>query len=330
MDNFKDKVVAVTGASSGVGRAIAEAFGAAGAKVALIARTQEALANAALSIVEAGGEALALPTDVARAEEVERAAAAIEAHWGRIDIWVNDAMVSVFAPAQETTEDEYARVTEVDYLGTVYGTLAALRRMVRRNDGIVIQIGSALAYCSIPLQSAYCASKSAIRGFTDSVRIELMHDRSNVRICMLQLPAVNTPQFDVVRTRLPNRPQPVPPIFQPEVIARAVLYAAKHRPREMWLGVPTWKAIVGRFFAPRLVEWYLARKGYASQQTGERQQPRPDDVDLPIPGDRGSHGRFDDRSRNFSPAIWLRTHPWAFFAGALALTAATGAAATRR
>ena len=329
MDNFKDKVVAVTGASSGVGRAIAEAFGAAGAKVALIARNQEALVNAASAIVDSGGEALVLPTDVSSAEEVERTAAAVEARWGKIDIWVNDAMVSVFAPARQTTEAEYARVTEVDYLGTVYGTLAALRRMVQRDDGIVIQIGSALAYCSIPLQSAYCASKSAIRGFTDSVRIELKHDRSKVRICMVQLPAVNTPQFDVVRTRLPNRPQPVPPIFQPEVIARAVLYAARHKPREMWLGTPTWKAIIGRFFAPRFVEWYLARNGYASQQTSERERPRPDDVDRPIPGDRGAHGRFDRQAKSFSPAIWLRTHPWVF-AGALALTVAGSAAAARR
>lgn len=319
------KVVVVTGASSGVGRATARAFGATGARVALMARSAEALEQAADEVRASGGEALAIPTDVSDSEAVERAASQIEALWGRIDVWVNDAMVSVFSPVTRMEDDEYRRVTEVNYLGTVYGTKAALRRMKPRNEGIIIQIGSALAYTSIPLQSAYCASKAAIRGFTDSLRIELLHDRSRVKVCMLQLPAVNTPQFDVVRSRLPNHPQPVPPIFQPEVIARAVVSAAVRQPREKWLGWPAVKAIVGRFFVPRFTDWYLARTGYASQQTNERvSDSRPDNVDTPLPGDPGAHGRFDDRARSRSAAIWLQTHPRAVAAGVLALGLGVG------
>ncbi|MGE5049298.1 MAG: SDR family oxidoreductase, partial [Deltaproteobacteria bacterium] len=240
------QVVAVTGASSGVGRAIARAFGAAGAKVGLIARGRDGLRAAAGEIRAAGGEALELPADVARAAEVQMAAHAIVEKWGRIDTWVNDAMVSVFSPVVEMTPDEYRRVTEVNYLGTVHGTLAALRYMAPADEGVILQIGSALVYRSIPLQSAYCGSKAAIRGFTDSLRCELLHDRSRVKVCMLQLPAVNTPQFDVVRTRLPRHPQPVPPIFQPEVIARAALHLAMHPRREMWVGWSAAKAIIGQ------------------------------------------------------------------------------------
>ena len=227
------QVVAVTGASSGVGRAIARAFGAAGARVGLIARGADGLEPCAAEIQRAGGEALVLPADVSDAAAVEAAARALVDRWGRIDTWVNDAMVSVFSPAAEMKADEFRRVMEVNYLGTVHGTLAALRHMRRVNQGVVIQIGSALVYRSIPLQSAYCASKAAIRGFTDSVRCEILHDGLNVKLCMLQLPAVNTPQFDVVRTRLPRHPKPVPPIFQPEVIAQAALHAAEHPAREI-------------------------------------------------------------------------------------------------
>lgn len=318
---FRGKVVVVTGASSGVGRAIARAFGAEGAKVGLLARTEEGLEHAAAEIRRAGGEALAIPTDVSDPRAVEEAAQSVEERWGRIDIWVNDAMVSVFSPIAEMSPEEFRRVIEVNYLGTVYGTLAALRRMRPRNRGTIIQIGSALAYTSIPLQSAYCASKAAIRGFTDSLRIELRHEKSRIKVSMLQLPAVNTPQFDVVRSRLPRHPQPVPPIFQPEVIARAVLYAAARRPREMWLGWPTVKAIVGRFFAPGFVEWYLARTGYDSQQTEEPARARPDNVFAPIPGDKGAHGDFDRRARPRSAGIWLRTHPMIAAAGLASLVA---------
>ena len=308
----RDRVVVVTGASAGVGRAVARAFGQQGAKVGLVARTREALDEAAQEIERAGGEALVLPLDVADPAAVAAAADQVVARWGRIDLWVNDAMVSVFSPVKEMKPEEYRRVTEVDYLGYVHGTLAALRHMLPRDRGHVIQIGSALVYRSIPLQSAYCASKAAIRGFTDSLRCELHHDRSRVKLTKIQLPAVNTPQFDVVRSRLPNRPQPVPPIYQPEVIARAVLYAADHPTRELWVGWSTVKAIVGQRFIPGLLDWYLGRTGYRAQQRPlrARQPPeaRKDDVDRPLPGDRGAHGDFDARSKGSSSELWLRTN----------------------
>jgi NAD(P)-dependent dehydrogenase (short-subunit alcohol dehydrogenase family) len=328
--SLKNKVVVITGASAGIGRAVARAFGAQGAKVGLIARTPEPLAHAAQEIRELGGEALVLPCDVADPVAVDAAAAAVEVEWGPIDIWVNDAMVSVFSPVHEMTAAEFRRVTEVNYLGTVHGTLSALRRMLPRDAGTIIQIGSALAYRSIPLQSAYCASKAAVRGFTDALRCELRHDRSRVRLSMLQLPAVNTPQFDVVRSRLPNRPQPVPPIYQPEVVARAVLYAARHAPRELWVGWSAIAAIVGQRLIPGLIDRYLARRGYAAQQTPEHAMPlRPDNVDEPLPGDRGAHGRFDARARRVSTELLARTHPFAL-AGAAALAAGLAWQAARR
>jgi NADP-dependent 3-hydroxy acid dehydrogenase YdfG len=318
----RDRVVVVTGASAGVGRAVARAFGAQGAKVGLVARTREALEAAAREIERAGGEALVLPLDVADAAAVERAADEVVARWGRIDVWVNDAMVSVFSPVKETEAEEYRRVTEVDYLGYVHGTKAALKHMLPRDAGHVIQIGSALVYRSIPLQSAYCASKAAIRGFTDSLRCELFHDRSRVKLSMVQLPAVNTPQFDVVRSRLPNHPQPVPPIFQPEVIARAVLYVADHPTRELWIGWSTAKAILGQRLVPGLLDRYLGRIGYGAQQTDEPVAPgRKDDVDAPLPGDRGAHGGFDARARGWSTELWLRMNR-RWIAGALAGAAA--------
>jgi NADP-dependent 3-hydroxy acid dehydrogenase YdfG len=323
MARGRDRVVVVTGASAGVGRAVARAFGAQGAKVGLVARTREALEDAAREIERAGGEALALPLDVADAAAVERAADAVAARWGRIDVWVNDAMVSVFSTVAETRAEEYRRVTEVDYLGYVHGTKAALRHMLPRDAGHVIQIGSALVYRSIPLQSAYCGSKAAIRGFTDSLRCELLHDRSRVRISMVQLPAVNTPQFEVVRSRLPNRPQPVPPIFQPEVIARAVLWVADHpRTRELWVGGSAVRAILGQRLFPGLLDRYLGRVGYGAQQTGAPAEPdRPDDVDAPLPGS-GAHGDFDDRARGFSAELWLRMHRGWIVGAALAAAAA--------
>ena len=317
------QVVAVTGASSGVGRAIARAFGAQGAKVGLIARGVDGLEAAAEEIRAAGGEALVLPTDVSHAAEVQKAAAAIVERWGRIDTWVNDAMVSVFSPVVEMNPEEYRRVTEVSYLGYVYGTLAALRYMVPADDGVVIQIGSALVYRSIPLQSAYCASKAAIRGFTDSLRCELFHDRSRVKVCMLQLPAVNTPQFDVVRTRLPRHPQPVPPIFQPEVIARAALHLAEHPRRELWVGWSAAKAIFAQKFIGGLLDRYLARKGWDSQMDDRPVDPltRPDNLAAPLPGDRGAHGDFDARSRPASSELWLRLNAGKLAAGAAAAAA---------
>ena len=315
----------MTGASSGVGRAIARAFGARGAKVGLIARSQEALENCAREIRDRGGEALVLPLDVSDAGAVEGAADAVVSHFGRIDTWVNDAMVSVFSRALDMRPEEYERVTKVNYLGYVYGTLAALRRMRERREGGIIQIGSALAYRSIPLQSAYCASKAAIRGFTDSLRTELLHDGIPVHLSVLELPAVNTPQFDVVRSRLPHHPQPVPPMYQPEVIARACLYVAEHPVRELWIAPSTIKAIIGQKLVPGYADRYLAKHGFESQQTDEPVPPhRPDNVDHPLPGDRGAHGAFDARARPFSLELWLRTHPLISAGAAAALAAALG------
>jgi len=326
------QVVVVTGASSGVGRAIARAFGRARSRVGLIARTREALENAAREIHEGGGEALVLPLDVSDARAVQQAADEVAAKWGRIDTWVNDAMVSVFSPVSQTTPEEYRRVTEVNYLGTVHGTLAALRHMRATGEGTIIQIGSALVYRSIPLQSAYCASKAAIRGFTDSLRCELVHEKSRIRVTMLQLPAVNTPQFEVVRTRLPRHPKPVPPIYQPEAIAQAVLRVAAKPVREMWLAPSAIAAIVGQRLAPGLLDRYLGRRGYEAQQTGEPVAAgRPDNLFAPLPGDRGAHGRFDAeaRPRSLEMSARLRARALAVAAAAAGVVAFVGIRAWR-
>lgn len=316
-------MVVVTGASSGVGRAIARAFGAAGAKVGLLARGKDGLEAAAQEIRKAGGEALVLPCDVSDAPQVQKAAHEVVDRWGRIDTWVNDAMVSVFSPVVEMTPEEFRRVTEVNYLGTVYGTLAALRHMLPVNEGVILQIGSALVYRSIPLQSAYCASKAAIRGFSDSLRCELLHDQSRVKVCMLQLSAVNTPQFDVVRTRLPRHPMPVPPIFQPEVVARAALQMARHPRREMWVGWPAAKAILGQKFIGGLLDHYLARKGWDAQMDDRPVDPIEwrDNLRGPLPGDRGAHGDFDAQARAGSGELWARLHAGKLAAGAGAVAA---------
>lgn len=300
--SFQGKVVVVTGASSGVGRAIARAFGEAGARVALIARGRDGLEVAAAEIRKAGGEALQLPLDVADADAVERAADHVVRKWGAIDVWVNDAMVSVFAPVSETTAEEYRRVFEVDALGTIHGTLAALRHMRKVDRGTIVQIGSALAYRSIPLQSAYCASKAAVRGFTDSLRSELIHERSGVRITMLQLPAVNTPQFEVVRNKLGRHAHPVPPVYQPEAIAAAVLRAAARPRREVWLGWPTIKAILGQRLIPGLLDRYLAMKAWGSQTTARLPPTREDNLYAPLPGDRGARGSFGGEARSRLPS----------------------------
>jgi NADP-dependent 3-hydroxy acid dehydrogenase YdfG len=315
-------VVVVTGASQGVGRAIARELGAQRARVALIARNLDGLGGAAEEINAAGGEAMVLPLDISDAQAVDAAADAVVDRWGRIDVWINNAMVSVFSPITQMKADEYRRVTDVTYLGYVYGTLAALRHMRARDAGTIIQIGSALAYRSIPLQSAYCAAKAAIRGFTDSLRSELIHDNSNIKVSMIQLPAVNTPQFDVVRNRLGKHGQPVPPIYQPEVIARAVLHAIEHPRREMWIGWPTIKAIIGQRLIPGYLDHYLANHAYADQVTSELPPTWLDNVDAPLPGDRGAHGDFDNRSRSVSAQVWLNTHRGTVAAAALGLLGA--------
>jgi len=304
------RVVVVTGSSAGLGRAIAGAFAERGAAVGLLARGRERLAEAEREIRDGGGRALAVPTDVADAQAVAEAADRIEGELGPVDVWVNNAMVSVFSPVKEMRAEEYRRVTEVTYLGYVHGTLAALEHMLPRDRGTIVQVSSALAFRAVPLQSAYCAAKHAIKGFTESLRAELLHDDSGVRVTMVHMPALNTPQFEWVKSRLPYRAQPVPPIFQPEVGARAVVYAALHpERRDLTVGWPSVKAIWGNRVAPGLLDRYLARSGYGSQQTDEPEPlTRADNLWEPAPGNHGAHGRFDARARRYSPQLWLTEH----------------------
>ena len=317
----EQEVVVITGASAGVGRATARAFARSGACIGLLARGQDGLEGAVEDVRSAGGRALAIPTDVAHAEEVEVAAAAVEKELGPISIWVNNAMTTVFSPFKQITPDEFKRATEVTYLGAVYGTMAALKRMLPRDRGCIVQVGSALAYRSIPLQAPYCGAKHAIRGFTDSLRCELLHDRSRIHLTMVQMPALNTPQFGWCKTRLPRQPQPVPPIFDPEVAAEAIVWAAHHRRREVFVGGSTLEAIFGNKVAPGVLDRYLARNGYKAQQTGEAVDPdRPDNLFEPVPGDHGAQGAFGDRAHQRSLQLWETTHhSWAALAGALGI-----------
>ena len=293
----KAPVVVVTGSSAGVGRATALAFARRGWAVALLARGPERLQSAAREVERAGGRALALATDVADAAAVERAADQVAASFGGIDVWINNAMATVYAPVAQISAEEVKRVTEVTYLGQVHGTMAALRHMQPRGDGTIVQIGSALAYRSIPLQSAYCAAKAAVRGFTDSLRSELLHNGSRIRLTMVQLPAVDTPQFDWARSHLSSKLQPVPPIHAPEAVAEEIVRAAMETPRELWVGGPALQAIVGTMVAPGLLDWMMARQAWPGQMTGEPAAPRPDNLFEAPPGDPGARGRFGDRSR---------------------------------
>jgi NAD(P)-dependent dehydrogenase (short-subunit alcohol dehydrogenase family) len=326
------KVVVVTGASGGVGRAVAREFGRRGDSVALLARGDDGLQGAADDVRDAGGRPLVLPVDMADDAAVQQAADDAVAGLGPLDVWVNVAFTSVFAPFTQIEPDEFKRVTEVSYLGYVYGTRAALRHMLPRNRGAIVQVGSALAYRGIPLQSAYCGAKHAIQGFNESLRCELLHDRSGVATTMVQLPAVNTPQFDWVRNKLRRKAQPVPPIYQPEVIARSVAYAADHpRRREYWVGETTAATLLANAVVPGLLDRYLARTGYASQQTEQANPPdAPVNLWRPADGadgtDHGAHGRFDDRAYRHSPQAWLSRHHGVAAAGAALAGAATVAA----
>jgi len=325
------RTVVITGASAGVGRAAALEFAREGAQIGLLARGRAGLEAAKIDVEQLGSSAHLLPVDVADAEAVESAATEIEQRLGPIDVWVNNAMASVFSPVKQMTAEEFKRVTEVTYLGYVYGTLAALRRMLPRNRGIIIQVGSALAYRGIPLQSAYCAAKHAVQGFVDSLRCELIHDKSKVRVTMIQMPALNTPQFGWVKSRLPRKAQPVPPIYQPEIAAEAIVYASHHPRREIYVGLPTIKAIIGNKVFPGVLDHYLGRTGYDAQQyNGPEDRDRPDNLWQPVPGDHGAHGDFDSRAQRLSPQLWTTTHRGLIVAAALVFGAAALAELLRR
>lgn len=320
LHNPKPKVVVITGASAGVGRAAARAFGERGAQVGLLARGSDGLEAAKREIEALGGQAVVAPTDVASAEQVEAAAAMVEETFGNIDVWVNCAMTSVFSPFHKMNAKEFQRVIDVTMMGQVHGTMTALRRMLPRDRGTIVQVGSALAYRSIPLQSAYCAAKAGVRGFTDSLRTELIHLKSNVHLTMVQLPGLNTPQFGWVKSRLRHKAQPVPPIFQPEVAADAIVYAANHRRREIWVGASSVKAILSAKMAPAVGDWVLSREGYSGQQTPEPEDPeRADNLWEPVPGDHGAHGSFDERASAVSPQLWMnKNRAWLALAAGVA------------
>lgn len=314
-------VVVITGASAGVGRATAREFARPGTKIALLARGRERLEEARREIEERGAEAIVVPTDVADPAQVEAAAETAERELGPIDVWINNAMTTVFSPFIEITPEEFQRATAVTYLGTVYGTLAALKRMRPRDEGVIVQVGSALAYRGIPLQSPYCGAKHAVRGFTDSLRCELLHEKSGIHLTMVQLPGLNTPQFEWCQTRLPKHPQPVAPVYQPEVAARAIVWAAKHRRREVNVGRSAVITIWANKLFPGLGDRYLARTGIEGQQIDDRpiSPDRPANLFEPVPGEFAAHGVFDEKAIEFSRQWWLTTHRWAVWLSVAAL-----------
>lgn len=325
------RTIVITGASAGVGRATARAFAARGDRVGLIARNAEALEVARGEVEARGGRAYVAVADVADAEAVEAAAQRIEENLGPIDVWVNNAMTSVLGPIREIPADEFRRVTEVTYLGVVHGTQAALRRMLPRDRGVIVQVGSTLAYRGIPLQAPYCAAKHAMQGFHDSLCAELLHDRSNVRATMVHLPAVNTPQFRWIRNHMPRKAKPFGTIFEPEVAARAIVWASEHPRRELNVGWGTTQAIIANAFAPGLLDRYLGRIGFDEQQ-GDEPEPesRPDNLFAPVPGDAGAHGVFSEEAKTSSPQLVANTHRGAIGAAALAVGLALLVSAVRR
>ena len=324
-------VVVITGASGGVGRAAARRFAADGARIGLIARGREGLEGTARDVEQAGGEALALPIDVADADQVESAAAAVEDAFGPIDVWVNDAMVTIYAEFLDIEPEEYRRATDVTYHGMVWGTRSALKRMVPRDRGSIVQVSSALAFRGIPLQSPYCGAKAACKNFTESVRTELMHHKSKVRVSMVHLPGVNTTQFTWGRTKLPKQTTPVPPIYQPEIPADAIHHAAYHRRRQMYVGIPTVLNVLGEWVAPWFLDRYLARTGFGSQMTDQPLDPTGhDNLFEPIEEDRGAHGPFDDKAHSYSPQYELSKHRNGILAGAAAAGLGAGAALLAR
>jgi NAD(P)-dependent dehydrogenase (short-subunit alcohol dehydrogenase family) len=333
---FTPQNVVVTGASAGIGRAVATAFGRRGATVGLVARGESGLAGAAKDVEHAGGRAVVLPTDVADPDQVFGAVERMEDDAGPIDVWVNVAFTSVFAPFDRISPEEYRRTTEVTYLGYVYATQAVLPRMKARDRGTIVHVGSALAYRGIPLQTAYCGAKHAIQGFHEALRCELLHDKSNVRVTMVQMPAVNTPQFSWVLTRLPRHPQPVPPIYQPETVADMVLFAADHpRRREYWVGSSTAATLAANALAPGLLDRYLARTGFDAQQTGEPHDPSaPANLFEAADGDDGhdfgAHGEFDARAHRWDPQLWAARHHGTLAAAGTAVLAGAAWLRNRR
>ena len=303
------RIAVVTGASAGIGRATAVEFARHGWRVALLARGIDGLEAARLEVEGAGGAALVIETDVADPAQVDAAASRVESEWGPIDVWVNTAMATIFSRFLDVSPEDFRRATEVTYLGAVWGTRAALSRMKPRDRGVIVQVGSALAYRSIPLQSAYCGAKSALRGFTDSIRSELIHERSGVHVTMVQLSAFNTPQFEWARTTLGCRPKPMGKIFQPEVAARAIHWAATHRRRELWVGWPAAKAILGTRVVPGLLDHRLAATAIDGQHTDEPLPPdRQDNLYTAVAGDHGAHGRFDAMAVASSAQAWWAMH----------------------
>ena len=319
------EVVVVTGASAGVGRATIREFARAGASLGLIARGHEGLQGARRDVEQLGSRACVVQADIADHEQVEAATERIEAELGPIDIWINNAMATILAPVSEIGPDEFRRATEVTYLGSVWGTMVALRRMRPRDRGTIVQVGSALAYRGIPLQAPYCGAKHALQGFLESLRVELLHEHANIHVTMVQLPALNTPQFTWARTRMPRNPRPVPPIFQPEVAAQAIFWAAHNPRRELMIGWPTVIAILGNAVIPGLADRYLARSGYDAQQTDESVEPnRRDNLFEPVDEDRGAHGLFDDQAKEHSVQAVLSRHRGSLGLGVLASTMALG------